>query len=449
MIMSVFARHAASAATSLMIISGVVGPTATVAVSDSGPAPTTLVTFNDPQSAPRAIRQQENRIIRSTYRGRPRPTIAATFYHLSDVRFADRLVKAARRGVSVRILLDGSTRTLGCPQGHPRCVNPAFTALSRINAIGSASTDWVRTCDGSGRAHPHRRRGHGYGCIGQDRNHNKFILVTDSRYLGGTPTDLALQTSSNNTAGSYAKAFNNTLIFVNQPAVFDDYSRYFARLAKSFNATRRPPVAKFERHYGFSDDSSADQQVATWTFPRIAGEDPLATNLAAVQGDSCQSGSSQGDPEFGHVDIAMYRVNQRPQVVDQLRRLVDLGCTVDIVYAEIGRSVRNTLAADGVGLQRLCLATPSRPTRVAAYLHSKYVLVAGDVEGLGSDARIVYAGSGNLDNEALTKTDDRILRYVEPGGASPVFNGYAANFQHLQSVSANGTQSRGKCSTGE
>jgi hypothetical protein len=79
-------------------------------------------------------------------------------------------------------------------------------------------------------------------------------------------------------------------------------------------------------------------------------------------------------------------------------------------------------------------------------LHSKYVLVGGMEKRLGANRRVVYTGSENLDNNALQNTDDRLERYVEPAGNSPIFDAYFNNFLHLISLSHFGHQSTANCS---
>jgi hypothetical protein len=74
--------------------------------------------------------------------------IDATFYHLSDVVLARHLVLAAQAGVSVHVLLDGSSPSLGCHHASG-CENRAFTALTVLNSYYSyGANDWLRTCNG-------------------------------------------------------------------------------------------------------------------------------------------------------------------------------------------------------------------------------------------------------------------------------------------------------------
>jgi len=62
------------------------------------------------------------------------------------------------------------------------------------------------------------------------------------------------------------------------------------------------------------------------------------------------------------------------------------------------------------------------------------MMISGDIRGLGRNIRVVYAGSANLDDAALTHTDDRMQRYVERENHDDVFRSYANNFVRLLAV---------------
>jgi phosphatidylserine/phosphatidylglycerophosphate/cardiolipin synthase-like enzyme len=140
----------------------------------------------------------------------------------------------------------------------------------------------------------------------------------------------------------------------------------------------------------------------------------------------------------------MSRINGRTAVMRRLAALRHSGCNVEVAYADIGAGDRRILARAGVGLHRVCLAPVGGAPTISEYLHSKYLLVAGTDTRLGPNRRIVYTGSANLDDQALTRTDDRLERYVEPGGHSPVFDAYFSNFVHLMRLSQ-GHQSSARC----
>jgi hypothetical protein len=425
--------------------------------------PQAFALFNEPGTDPTQLRGFERRLVRSAgitaatslYAGWT-PAIRASFYHISDKALAKNLVGAAIRGASVTVLLDGSNRSLGC-RGKPQCLNPAYVRLKTLNTMGRPDV-WMRTCDGLGPSHPTTHPGRGNGCIGQARNHNKFLMLSQGHFASpsdmsfGAPMayNLVLQTSSNNTHASYRSALNNGLLTVNQPSVYDDYLAYFRRLAGSYDATTAPSVTQFAAQFGSHVDTStiASHHIATWSFPQAPGHDPLLEaldNVRTSHGCTNNTAHSTGPLRNG-IAVAMSRINGRTQVMRRLVRLRRSGCDVEVAFGELGAHDHHILAQGGVGLHRVCLALPRALTHITDYLHSKYVLVGGMEKRLGANLRVVYTGSENLDNTALTRTDDRLERYVEPAADSPIFDAYFANFTHLLSLSHFGHQATANCS---
>jgi phosphatidylserine/phosphatidylglycerophosphate/cardiolipin synthase-like enzyme len=380
--------------------------------------------------------------------------VRASFYHLTDRALASDLVASARAGATVQVLLDGSNRRLGCAGSG--CVNPAFAVLEQLNGLGN-NKDWLKTCNGIG---PNQRRpaGRGNGCIGQVRDHNKFILIQGSKAIEWervpngdhiiTSHDVVLQTSSNNTASSYQAAFNDALVTVNQPSVYDDYLRYFRRLARSYSDKQPPPVNRFARKYGNALDTAtlANHDISTWSFPQAIGQDPIAGALARVGTvHSCANVRTQwNSPPQTVIDLAMSRVRGRLTVMRELATLRQAGCKVTVVYGEMSARDHSILSSAGVELRRLCLASPAAPATPNMYVHSKYLLLDGTV-GLGADLRVVFTGSDNLDTGALSNTDDRIVRYVEPASNAPIFDAYAGNFFDLRWWGMMGSHSTSQC----
>lgn len=428
--------------------------------SSPPPKPAAFALFNDPGTAPHEVGGYERRLIQSVgdiarYHEGP-AQIRTSLYHVADVDLADALVTAARDGASVKVLLDASNRMLGC-KGSRGCFNPAYVILKELNGIGGAT--WMKTCDGLGPKHPNTHVGLGNGCIGQARNHNKFLLVSqgvDTHAFSQSPTvgprvsDVVVQTSMNNTKTSYRTALNNALVTVNQPAMYRDYVSYFRRLSNAYDARKPPSVKLFAAKFGHRTDTTtlATHDMSTWSFPQAPGYDPMLGALDAIRtANSCANNTahSAGGVRNG-VALAMSRINGRVAVIRRLATLHNRGCNVQVAYAELGARDHHILASAGVRLHRVCLARPQNLHKVVDFLHSKYLLVGGTYRRLGSNRRIVYTGSENLDDKALTKTDDRLVRYVEPAGYSPVFDAYFNNFTHLMSLSHFGHQSTTNCS---
>jgi hypothetical protein len=401
------------------------------------PPPWSRAVFSDPKN-PQDIRWVEQTLVASAGHiadeAGGEPLVQASLYHLTDQGMAQSLVNAARRGASVQVVLDGSNRTLGC-RGVPKCLNQAYLTLKQLNTLGRPSV-WFKTCDGLGPRHPNRHVGRGPGCIGQARNHNKFLLVSEGdvptpgqappHWWGTLGHDIVLQTSTNNTHASYYTAMNNALLTVNQPAVYDDYRNYFGRLATSYDTTKTPSVKRFAAKFGHHTDTRAitTHDIETWSFPQQHGADPILQALDNVRSaHGCATNSTQSSSGLrSGIALAMSRIDGREPVIKRLAALRQHGCNVHVLYAAISNPDRHILTAAGVGLHRVCLANPGHRKTPTAYVHDKYLLVAGTNKGLGPDRRIVYTGSDNLVDQALTHTDDRLMRYVETSQHSPVFN---------------------------
>jgi hypothetical protein len=143
----------------------------------------------------------------------------------------------------------------------------------------------------------------------------------------------------------------------------------------------------------------------------------------------------------------MSRIQGRLPVVQRLAALQRAGCSVDVLYADMGSRDHRILKTAGVGLQRFCLASDhlTRGTPYA-YEHSKYLMIEGTTNNVGVDRRIVFTGSENLDDLALGHTDDRLVRYVETADDDPIFTTYQLNFSLGRQIVGESLQSTGNCS---
>lgn len=416
-------------------------------------SPSTSVFFTDPVRgtrtwAPEAIASLEAQSVKYAT---PRALgssglIRASLFHVTSMHLPRMLVHAGRSGSHVQVLLDGSTRTLGC--GTSNCINPAYAELALLNTLGDPDS-WLRTCDGVGPGSPNPIAGHGNGCIGTERNHNKFLLVSGTINQQDAGSDIVIQTSMNNTGAANNRAFNNAIVTVNQPAVYGDYGAYFDALVAASGAGPRPTISQFDSVFGEVADTSSigSHQISTWSYPR-ASDDPMASALSAMNlRNSCANAPASGSsPHRGGIALAMSQIHGRASFVERLILLKLSGCNVSVVFGDISKRDFTAMHSVGIGLSRLCISPSGDARGSPIFVHSKYMLMSGTLAGLGSDVRAVYTGSNNLDDKSLTRTDDRMMRYVEPAGQSPIFDAYEQNFLHLVTVASHGTQSYLRCS---
>jgi hypothetical protein len=355
-------------------------------------------------------------------------------YDVTDMRFAQGLVEGATSGAHVQIIVDGSARTFDC-HGKPGCVNPAFTELEQLNQIHARDPlTWLKTCNGIGPGQSTPVPGAGNGCVGQELEHNKFAIAADSNIEGLPFTDGVLQTSSNATYVQGGKEFNNALLLLNQPRVYADYEQYFQLLNSAADAKAPTTGRAFNDTTGHAVDTTtiATHDIATWTFPRALNDDPVPALLNRVHTQArCTNptGTAPG-PKRTHIDVAMDAISGRPRIVDALARLSNAGCRVTVIYASISRPDLHTLTTSKVAVHQLCLPLAGSPPRVEI-VHDKYFLISGSATKTGANRRITYTGSENWTNSGLTRADDRLIRYVEPAGASHIYFDYLKNFNTI------------------
>jgi hypothetical protein len=360
-------------------------------------------------------------------------------------------MRDARNGVQVEVLLDGGVPSNGCGS-DPNCINPAYTELQKLNTEyygGPGSPTWLRTCAGIGPSNPWTPVGIGRGCIGQDLNHNKFLLLSYVPELGENTQDVVFQTSSNNTPSQYRHALNNAVVIANRPTVYDDYLRYFQQLTLNSTSSAQTSSQWFNPFTGNHLDTTtlAEHDIATWMFPRASTDDPVANVLSDVStAHRCANpiGSATG-PSHTHIKAAIADVKGRGSLMRQLAALRQAGCRVDIVYATMTPRDKHILRHSGVALHAVCTVPDhqANPSEVSQYVHSKYLLVEGTDTTLGRNRRIVYTGSENWTNKSLTGSDNLMMRYVEPANDkpphavnSPLFDHYDRNFHALELISA-------------
>jgi phosphatidylserine/phosphatidylglycerophosphate/cardiolipin synthase-like enzyme len=440
---------AALLATSGQVAAGGATPVAAPAAANESVSagPFSKTEFNLPNSAFYPdIRKLEMSLIEDAPDG---SAIELSAYRFTDVALARKLVRDARNGVQVEVLLDGGVPANGCA-GASNCVNPAYTVLQKLNSsYGPGSPTWLRTCAGIGPSNPWTQVGIGRGCIGQDLNHNKFLLLSDVPYLGQEAHDVVFQTSSNNTPSQYRHALNNAVVIANRPPVYQDYLRYFQQLTLNSTSNAETSSQWFNPFTGNHLDTTtlADHDIATWSFPRPPGDDPVANVLGDVStANRCANriGTATG-PKHTKIKAAIADIKGRGPLIRQLATLQESGCRVVVAFATITPRDKHLLRRSGAQLDEVC-TIPDRqkyPNDVNQYVHSKYLLVEGTDNNLGRNRRIVYTGSENWTNKSLSGSDNLMMRYVEPANGtrphavnSPLFDHYDRNFRALQLISA-------------
>ncbi|MBK8446622.1 MAG: hypothetical protein IPL41_08075 [Micropruina sp.] len=326
--------------------------------------------------------------------------VAMYTYSSGEQATIDALVRAAKRGVTVKLLLD-SDNTLEPGSTH---YADYFRALARKYPKFTVSFCPI-----------------GRGCIGNahpgSNNHNKFFLF--SRTDGSAR--VVVQSSANLNKTNSVAYWNNAVVLVNS-GLYLDYLAYFNDLW-----AQQP-----SSHYGRIATSGS---ATAWHFPMIAG-DPVAETLSSDV--ACSGNTAVGSKGRTIVRVAMkdfYRV----EVAAALWYLADRGCLVDVAYDEPAQfePYRSQSAAVVATLQvpltnpggriRLFVAGPATAAQPKRRLiHSKHLLIEGGYAGR-KNTKVVFTGSHNFSYGSLRDNDETLLRVT----SASIHDQYRANFQRI------------------
>ena len=322
------------------------------------------VTFNNPlgdATAKRAIFRQVMRSINSSPRG---SDINIFSWNFLTSEGADKLLRAQRRGVRVRLIMDIRNRT--------EIDNPPFRRLKSGLRAGNEDRraerrSWARVCRGTCRA-------------GRGSAHSKFFMFSKA----GKARNVVIQGSANFTLASTNNQWNDTYTYVGNPAVWDFTSRIFNE------AARDKPVARPFRSLAMGRDRFV-------IFPLLGKRavDPVRSALDKI---SCRGATNTASGRTV-IRIApdVIRQDRGMDLARKVRRLWNLGCDVKIGYTvmgiQIGRMLRSKSGRGPVPMRHL-VQDFDGDGEFDRYFHLKAMSVTGNVGGDRS-GHVVVNGSAN------------------------------------------------------
>ena len=291
--------------------------------------------------------------------------VRVSLYQWSRSTMADAFIAAARRGVDVQVVLDGS--------------NKDRVAVDKLRAgLGAGKVTLCTARD---------------ACIGTGINHNKFFLFSK---LDDGSTNVVVQSSANLTAGQLSE-HNNMVVIRNDPKLYAGYRAYWNDL----HAHRQ--------NLNYYDTVNGTHAVKAYFFPRNVGGDTVVNVLDNIT--SCRNTK---------VRVAMaFFANNRSAVADALARQARRGCDVRVVVREnedTGSTIVGRMRRGGVKVERYKMHANGEG------VHSKYLLIEG--EYLGNRRKIVWTGSHNYTGGALRTNDETLIKITN----NAVYDKFAANW---------------------
>ena len=346
--------------------------------------------FSTPANKPDlTIENEFRRLVRAAV---PGSQVRISIYAFSRYGVADEVIAAGKRGVDVRVVVDGLNR-FESPAGSG--VYVPFTALQKIRA--ALGEDSVVIC--SDDEVPVKLKG---GCLSSGINHNKFAVF--SQLCDGS-RHVVFQSSAN-FSRSMNDVHNNAVIVRDDPALFAGYLDYW---------TAEAAKVRIPDYFRQIDG----QRTRAWFFPRPrTGSDLREPETDTVQGIldnvSCAGGT--------RVRVAMAFWNDsRDYLVDALAQLRDEGCDVRIL-------TNTNITSDGVKA-KLASAFSTDEARLLPHIHSKYLFVDGMY--VNTKRKLVWTGSHNWVYGAIRTNEEAILRVDDPA----VFAAFDADWNGMWATS--------------
>ncbi len=350
--------------------------------------PPTGLKTNNPLGS-RARKTEINRHVLRLINSVPgRQKIRVASWNVRSDAFVDALIRAHRRGVSVRVALDRVN-------AKPDNVNVGVDRLQ--NALGRYGNKWrkwqyksfVRRCRSA--------------CRGpRGIAHTKFF--TFSR-VGGGARNVVVNGSSNATDLAATNQWNDVYTTKNRYGIYAEFNRVFDQMMRDRNVAQ-----------GYV--STRRGAITTYFFPYRgsgASGDPVMRWL----NDTSCSGATGGAGTRGKTRIRIAMTSWHGQrgirLAYRVKQMYNRGCDVRIIYAVMGNEILRIMRRGGRGAvpMRQIVQDPNGDGVYDRYLHMKVLTISGRYRGNGS-ARVTFNGSANWSPAALP-SDEAGMRIYGAG----------------------------------
>ncbi|WP_372728872.1 phospholipase D-like domain-containing protein [Nocardioides sp.] len=342
------------------------------------------VKFNNPLAAADSRRRIIRHLLRTVNSVPGKEKIRIASWNFRSDELADALIRAHRRGVSVRVLVDRLN-------SNPDNRNDTFIRMTKAFRGDKNRKPEMRSFT---------RR-----CVSSCRYkggiaHSKFFLFSRA----GKATDVVIHGSFNATDLASHSQWNDVFTVRGRTAIYDEFVHVYDQMVKD-KAVKQPYL------------SGTHGKFTSYFYP-YKGEgtekDPLLKELAKVR---CQ-GATGGSGTNGRTKIRIAQTSMHGDrgkaIAGRLRQMWQRGCDVKIVYAVFGNEVLRILRQTNRGPVPLKqIAQDFNLDGVYdRYLHMKNMSLSGVYAG-DSAAEVTWNGSANWTSVALA-SDETVMRIFDP-----------------------------------
>lgn len=333
------------------------------------------VRINNPVGGKKAKNRNFNHILRSINSSPRRSHISIATWNFRSNKFMRALIRAHRRGVTVRLVMARSNANPNHPNKHLNRLQKAIRNSNNSKRKGIRKS-WAGVCRSS--------------CRGpKGIAHTK--MYTFSRV--GKTNNVTIFGSNNLTDTAATWQWNDLYTVVRKPKFYRQMHGIIEQMRRDKRA--RPPFRTFKL------DNRRVAFVYPFLGPKAKG-DPIMKELNRVK---CR-GAARGRTSIRIAQTAM-TYDRGIALAKKLRRLWDNGCNIRIIYAMFGNKVLAELRRPGprgpVPLRQLAVDW-NGDGLYDRYLHTKILTIHGHYLKR-RNAHITINGSANTTSTALASDE--------------------------------------------
>ena len=287
-------------------------------------------------------------------------SIRIALYSFSDGRVADALIRAHRRCVSVRVLMNDHLSNSDVP---------AFGRLQRALGTNPYNRSWARRCH--------------QGCRGRvGPLHTKMYLFSRT----GKAKLVTVFGSSNMTGKASDVQWNDLFVWKGRVGLYNQFMTIFKESAKDKLAPA--PIARNYRN----------GSLLTMFWPQPGHTKATDRVMRALKEARCGTRPTNGTGFNGHtavsINIHAMEGERGLYIAQQIVKMRKAGCRVRVLYGLIAPRIHRTFKNGGVASRRTIFDRDDNGY-TDMYTHMKYVGING-VVGTDRSARVMYTGSENF-----------------------------------------------------
>jgi hypothetical protein len=380
MVTMVIRRWLLSAACLLMVIGlsvSFLAPTASAedvgtAVGTEEPSfvPRQGIYFNNPAGTRDEQYVLSDQLVKTVDATPPGAVIYLTAYSMTAVQDVDALVRAYRRGVFVRLLIDSHV------------ISDQMIRMRRLLGTDTRKNSYFRTCE--------------FSCM-SDRHSYLHSKVATFSTTGGV--DFVTMVSSANPASTgVLSSWNNMYRVVGDEALYASNIKYFHDMLAD-----RPQPDYFR--------TTTSGKLKQYFTPRAKGD----TMISVLKRVKCRGAApGYGTSGWTRIRVGMYAwTNLRTNIAERLNTLKAQGCDIQVVYT--GDKVHNAvtkalLKKTKKGRIKVYNGRLDRDNDgvLETYVHHKFLSINGVYKGKPNSA-VVFTGSTNFTLNTIRSNNDVVL----------------------------------------